>query len=311
MAENVGHPKSTEGKRMQSIRVAAVQMNGLLGQTKHNLDEIQSWCIRAAEKGAELALFPELAIHGHWVAPECWSAAEAVPGGPSVKRLEQIATERQLFVSVGMSEKERDVVYNCQVLVGPDGYIGKSRKLHMSEDEGLMFTGGAAMPVFDIGKCKIGTVICYDAIFPEVTRILTLNGAEVFLMPSAGRCGPWNQQTEAAVAKKAKEALSSYRMRAVENAAFAVITNQAGKAGTVDFYRDDYRRQPYHGGGSLAFAPDGALLAESQAEKIEAEMIVAELTHEDFAKARAHTNFPLRKRRPELYGDLLRPVTKA
>ena len=294
---------------MESIRVAAVQMNGLLGETRRNLAEIECWSHKASDQGAELALFPELAIHGHWMAPECWSAAEAVPGGPSVQRLEQIAVEYRLYLSVGISEKEQDVVYNCEVLIGPEGYIGKSRKIHMSEDEGLMFVGGAAMPVFDIGKCKVGTVICYDAMFPEVTRTLALNGAEVFLMPSAGRCGPWNQQTEASVANRAKELLSWYRMRALENAAFAVITNQAGKAGTVEFYRDDYRRQPYHGGGSMIFAPDGKLLAESKAEEIAAEMIVTELSHEDFVKARANTNFPLRKRRPELYGELIRPVT--
>ena len=294
---------------MDTIRVAAVQMNGLLGQAGRNLDEIESWSSKAAEQGAELVLFPELAIHGHWMAPESWSAAEAVPGGPSVKRLEQIARQYQLVLSVGMSEKEKDILFNCQALVGAQGYIGKSRKIHMSEDEGLMYVGGAAMPVYDIGKCKVGTVICYDAYYPEVTRTLALNGAEVFLMPSAGRSGPWNEQTEADVARRTKDKLSWYRFRAAENAAFAVITNQAGKAGTVDFYREDYRRQPYHAGGSLIFAPDGRLLAESNAEAIEAAMVVADLTHEDFAAARANTNFTLRKRRPELYGDLTRPVT--
>ncbi len=110
-----------------------------------------------------------------------------------------------MHLSVSMSEKEQDVIYNCQVLVGPEGHIEKSRKIHMSEDEGLMYVGGAAMPVFDIGKCKVGTVICYDALFPELTRALALNGAEVFLMPSAGRCGNWNQETEASVARQVKE----------------------------------------------------------------------------------------------------------
>ena len=159
---------------MESIRVAAVQMNGLLGQTERNLREIESWSIQAAEQGAELVLFPELAIHGHWMAPECWSVAEAVPGGPSTQRLERIARDHQLVLCVGMSEKENDLVYNCQVLVGPQGYIGKSRKIHMSEDEGLMYVGGSAIPVFDIGKCKVGSVICYDAFYPEITRTLAL-----------------------------------------------------------------------------------------------------------------------------------------
>ena len=294
---------------MQKIRVAAVQMNGLLGQVDRNLKTIETWAKKAAQAGAEIVLFPELAVHGHWMAEACWSAAEAAPGGPSVQRLEKIARQLQLYLSVGLSEKDQDLVFNCQVLIGPQGYLGKSRKLHMSEDEGLMYVGGAAMPVFDIGTCRLGHIICYDALYPEVARTLALNGAEVFLMPSAGRCGQWDKRTEKAVAREAKEWLKLYRLRALENAAFAVIANQAGEAGTVDFYRPEFRRQPYHGGGILIYAPDGTLLAESQTELIEEDMAVADLTCEALAKARGNTNFTLRKRRPDLYGDLLKPVT--
>ena len=295
---------------MQDIRVAAVQMNGWLGQAERNLEDIESWVRKAADQGVELILFPELGVHGHWMAEECWSAAESVPGGPSVRRLERMARHFQMTLSVGMSEKDNDLVFNCQALVGPDGYIGKSRKIHMSEDEGLMYVGGTAMPVYELGKCKVGTMICYDAMFPEMGRVLALKGAELFLMPSAGRCGKWNPETERSVAETTKEQLKNYRVRAMENGVFAMITNQAGEAGTVDFYRPEYRRQPYHGGGTLIFAPDGTLLAESQTKRIEPDMAVADLTADALAKARADTNFTLRKRRPDLYQDLLRPVTQ-
>ena len=55
-------------------------MNGQLGQVEQNLNEVEGWARKATEQGVELALFPELVIHGHWMAEECWSAAEAVPG---------------------------------------------------------------------------------------------------------------------------------------------------------------------------------------------------------------------------------------
>ena len=58
-----------------------------------------------------------------------WELAEPVPDGPSVTRLVQIANRHRLVVCAGLSETERDIVYNAQVLVGPDGYIGKQRKL--------------------------------------------------------------------------------------------------------------------------------------------------------------------------------------
>src|SRR5438445_7273197 len=112
---------------MRTLRVAAVSMNGLLGDPERVLGSMAGWCERAAGEKAELVLFPELVVHGHCT-PNTWELAEPIPDGPSVVRLVQIARRYRLVVVAGMSEKERDLVYNTQVLVGPDGYIGKQRK---------------------------------------------------------------------------------------------------------------------------------------------------------------------------------------
>src|SRR3954454_18462994 len=119
---------------MQATRVAAVSMNGLLGEPEKVLTAIDSWCARATEARAELVLFPELVIHGHCT-PNTWELAEPVSDGPSVRKLEEIAAGLGLVICAGLSEKERDIVFNPQVLVGPQGYIGKQRKLHLSRDE--------------------------------------------------------------------------------------------------------------------------------------------------------------------------------
>ena len=81
-------------------------------------------------------------MHGHCT-PNTWELAEAVPDGPSTRGLIELAQRHRLVLSVGLSEKERDIVYNTQVLVGPQGYIGKQRKLHLSRDE-VSTTRGAA-----------------------------------------------------------------------------------------------------------------------------------------------------------------------
>src|SRR5580700_7085478 len=146
---------------MQTLRAAAVSMNGYLGDPEGVLDSIAGWCERAADSRAEFVLFPELVVHGHCT-PNTWELAEPVPDGPSVRRLSDIARRHGLVLSVGLSEKERDIVYNTQVLVGPEGYIGKQRKLHLSRDEVNHYRGGRDILVFDIGHCKVGTVICYD-----------------------------------------------------------------------------------------------------------------------------------------------------
>ncbi|MEZ6114053.1 MAG: nitrilase-related carbon-nitrogen hydrolase [Pirellulaceae bacterium] len=293
---------------MNTIRVAAVSMNSPLGEQSRMLDAIDGWCRKAADAGAELVLFPELLLHGH-CAPNTWELAEEVPDGPSVARLSAIAREYRLTLSVGLSEKQRDIVYNTQVLVGPDGYIGKQRKLHPSRDEVLYYKGGRELPVFDIGKCKVGMIICYDNQFPEPARILALRGADVLLMPHAARMRMWDDSPGSAAAARqyAHEHFQScYAMRARENACYVVLADQAGRAGYVDTYPANSPYQPHHAGAALVFAPNGDLLASTQEEEIRDEMILAELTADQLAQERALPNYTLRTRRPELYGELVR-----
>ena len=182
-------------------------------------------------------LFPELVIHGHCT-PNTWELAEPVPDGPSVRRLEEIAGRHRLVLCAGLSEKERDIVFNTQVLVGPHGYIGKQRKLHLSRDEVFYYKGGREIPVFDIGPCKVGIVICYDNQFPEVARVLALRGAEVILMPHAGRFKLWDDtpESEAAARRYSHGFLKKYALRARENACFAILADQVGRAGYVDLW---------------------------------------------------------------------------
>src|SRR5262249_50103593 len=150
---------------------------------------------------AELVVFPELVVHGHCT-PKTWELAEPVPEGPTLKRLAQFAKKYRLFLAVGLSEKERDIVYNTVVVVGPEGYIGKQRKLHLSRDEALFYKGGKDIGVIDIGKCKLGIVICYDNQFPEIARILALRGADVLLMPHAARIKLWQDTPESEAAAR-------------------------------------------------------------------------------------------------------------
>lgn len=297
---------------MQSIRVAAVSINSPLGDVQGVLRAIDQWSRRSVEEGAELALFPELQLHGHCT-PNTWDLAEEIPGGPSVRRLEQIAREYRLVLSVGLSEKENSLVFNTQVLVGPQGYIGKQRKLHLSRDEVLFYKGGREMPVFDIGKCRVGTIICYDNQFPEVARILALRGADVLLMPHAARVRMWEDTPEsmAAARRHSHEYFTScYAMRARENACFAVLANQAGRAGYVDMYPRDSPNQPHHCGGAIFFAPDGEVLACSQTDEIRDEMVVQTLEAERLGAERSLPNYTLKTRRPELYEELVKEQVK-
>jgi predicted amidohydrolase len=293
---------------MQSLRVAAVSLNSELGKRVETLRRIGQYCEQAAAEGAELVVFPELIVHGHCT-PNTWEIAEGVPGGQSVEMLCGTARRLGIFLCAGLSEKENDIVYNTQVLIGPAGYIGKQRKLHMSRDESFFYKGGREINVFDLGKCKVGMVICYDNQFPEVVRIVALKGADVILMPHAAREARWDDtpQSEAAARRKVFDFFSSsYRMRGRENACFCVYVDQAGRAGYVDSLPRDHFNQPHHPGGAFIIGPTGDILRQAQTEQIRDEMIVADLDATLLAAARSHPNYTLRTRRPELFGELVR-----
>jgi predicted amidohydrolase len=292
---------------MQPTRIAAVSMNGGLGEPDAVLERMAAFCERASEQNVDLILFPELVIHGHCT-PNTWELAEPVPDGPATQRLIEMAKRYRLVISAGMSEKERDIVFNTQVLVSPQGYVGKQRKIHLSRDEVQHYKGGREIPVFDVGKCRVGTVICYDNQFPEVARILALRGADVILMPHAAREARWDDTpaSQAAARKHMFDYYSAYAMRARENACFCALADQAGIAGYVETYPPEHPNQPHHAGAALVFGPRGELLKATQIEEIRDEMIIADLDPALLAKARSHPNYTLRTRRPELFGELVR-----
>jgi predicted amidohydrolase len=294
---------------MQTMRIAAVSMNSPLGQQEETMRRIADFAEHAADEEADLVLFPELVIHGHCT-PNTSEIAERVPDGVSAGRLVDLAKRLGIFVSAGMTERDNDIVFNTQVLVGPDGYIGRQRKLHMSRDESNFYNGGRDIEVFDIGKCKVATVICYDNQFPEIARIAAIKGADVILMPHAAREGRWRDtpESESAARHHVFDLFSGYRQRARENVCFCVYADQAGIAGYVDSLPREHFNQPHHPGGAMIIGPDGSVLKHAQLERICDEMIIETLEAAQLAECRSHPNYTLRTRRPELFGELVREL---
>jgi predicted amidohydrolase len=116
--------------------------------------------------------------------------AEPIPG-PSTEFFGALARRHQLYLVVGLVERDAHLIYNVAVLLGPDGaLIGKYRKICLprGEIEGGI-TPGNEYPVFDTPLGRIGMMICYDGFFPEVARELSNRGAEVIAFPVMG-CNP-------------------------------------------------------------------------------------------------------------------------
>jgi predicted amidohydrolase len=166
-------------------RVAVVQFSPNRGDVAGNLDRV------ARETGAQaesdLVVFPELVITGAVADREtAEQLAERIPG-PSTVRLLEIAASADTYLVAGLIERDADSgrLYNSAVLVGPDGVFGKYRKLHLTaEDRAWATPGDLGLPTFDIPPGRIGILLGYDALFPEVARSLALDGADIIACPS-------------------------------------------------------------------------------------------------------------------------------
>jgi len=269
-------------------------MNARLGEIKANLAVHQKYLRLAAKRGAQLVLFPELSVTGHWCAREVWDAAEIVPDGPSTQSMIEWARALNLVIGFGLAEKRGGVVYNAYLLVSPEGFLGKQHKLHMSSDEYFHFRGGGGFEVVNAGKCLLGACICYDCNFPETARVLGVLGAEVIVMPHAARIGPWPKQQAPVVARNKAHVAKVYRARAWDNAAYVVYVNQAGRAGS----------RTNHAGGVVFIDPEGEIMAESRTRRIEDALVVARLEAARLHRRRSASCFPLSTRRAELFAPL-------
>ncbi len=180
-----------------------------------NQNKIFSFVEKA--KGFDLLVLPELANSGYVFTKrsELEKVAETIPSGYFVEKLIELAKQKDGFIISGVCEKKEAVFFNSSVIVGPEGYIGKYRKIHLFDREKLFFEPGLkTFEVFEIREAKVGMMICFDWIFPESARILALKGAEIIAHP-ANLVLPYSQTAMLA--------------RSIENKVFTITANRIGK----------------------------------------------------------------------------------
>ena len=168
------------------IRVAAVQTRAVTGETEANTAAALEAVHAAIDDGAQVLVLPELGNSGYMFdsREEAYSLAEPIDG-PTVSQWEEIANSRGVWICGGFTEIDRGKLYNSAALVGPDGPIGRYRKLHLWDEEKLFFEpGDLGLPVFELPFGRVGMMICYDGWFPEVARTLKLKGADLILDPT-------------------------------------------------------------------------------------------------------------------------------
>ncbi len=205
---------------------------GQLAASTRKEDNLDAACraVRAARRaGADLLLLPEVFMA--FLPPRSGqvpaTVAEALDG-PFVSALGREAGAHGLYVGCGIWEAvpgERTRAHNTAVLLGPDGSLLLSyRKTHMYDAFGfresdLAVPGEQAPRTVRTPLGTFGLLVCYELRFPELPRMLALDGADVILLPSAWIAGPL----------KETHWTTLVAARAIENTVFVAAANQTGE----------------------------------------------------------------------------------
>jgi len=167
------------------VDIGFMQFAPALGNVQATIDRIDKLGEFCA--GVDLLVLPELCNSGYNFESQeqAWATSEEIGNGVFLQYLESLCLRLGCHIVSGLNERHGSHLYNSAILVGPQGYVGRYRKLHLFMNEKDFFEpGDLGLPVFDIGPCRIGMLVCFDWIFPEAWRVLALKGADIICHPS-------------------------------------------------------------------------------------------------------------------------------
>ncbi len=268
--DSSGSTTSDEAK----VKVACIQMRPAIGKLEANVAHGIGLINRAAELGAKLIVLPERSNTGYMFQSreEAFALSEPVPDGRTVRAWSEIASKHKLHLVAGICERDGAKLFNSAVLVGPGGYIGTFRKVHLWNEENLYFEpGDLGFPVFHTAIGRIGMAICYDGWFPETYRLAALQGADIVCVPT------------------------NWVPAAHSNSIYIACADRVGTE----------RGQPFEG-QSLIVGHTGWPVA-GPASRDEEEILVADVALGEARRARNWNAFNqvLRDRRSDLYDEML------
>lgn len=259
----------------------------------------------AASRGAQLVLLQELHRSVYFCQTEDTSRfdlAEPIPG-PSTEALGRVAAELGVVIVASLFERRAAGLYhNTAVVIERDGsLVGRYRKMHIPDDPGFYekfyFTpGDLGFHPVDTSVGRLGVLVCWDQLFPEAARLMSMAGADLLLYPTA--IG-WDPRDELGEQSRQRDAwVTIQRANAIANGLPVLVCNRVGWEPDPAEHSEGIR----FWGTSFVVGPQGEFLA--RAEEDSAEVLVTEV---DLARSEAVRRiWPyLRDRRIDAYPDLL------
>ncbi|MET3290958.1 UNVERIFIED_CONTAM: N-carbamoylputrescine amidase [Brevibacillus sp. OAP136] len=248
----------------------------------------------AAKKGAQIICLQELFNAQYFcqtVNVDHYDLAEPIDS-PTLQKMSELAKKFQVVLIVPIYEKAgRGVYFNSAVVYDADGsYLGTTRKNHIPDgpqyhEKYYFVPGNTGYPVYETRYGTIGIGICWDEWFPEVARILALQGADILFYPSA--IGSEPDHPELSTRKAWEKAISAH---GISNGVFIAAVNRVGQEDDMNFY-----------GGSFVSNPLGDIVQSLDGEE---GILIQEVDLGEIDFTRNLLQF-LRDRRVETYGPLL------
>jgi predicted amidohydrolase len=215
----------TSAPAPRRVRLAAIHYKPTGKSPRENCQELAPLVAQAARQQADLVVMGETVPFVN-VRMKAHETAETIPG-PTTDYFGLLAKTHNVHLVLSLYERDRHLVYNTAVLLGPDGLIGKYRKVclpHGEVDDGI--APGSEYPVFETKFGKVGLMVCYDGFFPEVARELTSRGAEVIAWPVWG-CNP--RLATARACENRVYLVSSTYMKSTDGWMISAVFDQNGK----------------------------------------------------------------------------------
>jgi predicted amidohydrolase len=259
------------------MKVGYIQNSPLFGEKEKNFNQV---CKLIGDIKADLLVLPELFATGY-----TFTSKEEVKNFAETNEeetanfLKEISTKTEAVIVAGFIEKDDEKYYNSSIMVYKNKVIDTYRKIHLFNKEKLWFSpGNKKLSIHNINGMKIGMMVCFDWIFPEVSRTLALSGAQILAHPSN------------LVLPHCQKAMVT---RCIENRVFAVTANRIGneKRGKDDFTFT---------GQSQITSFDGKILSSAPENKTSIDVVDIDITKAN-NKMITEYNDVLKDRRGEFY----------
>jgi len=261
------------------LKTAQIQFDPQVGQISKNFQKAGKLLTETGD--ARLVILPELANSGYNFLDRdhALSLASTVEKSDYVEMLVETAKKQNQFIVSGFHELDGNELFNTSLFISPKGEIGKYRKIHLFMNEKQIFSkGNIGLPIFEMDGIKLGMLICFDYLFPEIWRIMALKGADIVAHPSN------------LVTYKAFKVVPA---QSVINRFFIFTTNRIGTERYISF-----------SGRTFAVDPEGEVIAEASPDK--EEILFTEIDpYLSRDKMITEKNHVLDDRFPELYGEVL------